>query len=103
MRKLVTLSAMAVGAVLFAGAADAASPQTAPATVGSAVVNTADVTMVVSHSYAHLRKEPNTKSDVLATLKKGTKVDVIEKVANGKWAHVKVDKFDGYVAASLLK
>ena len=103
MRKLVTLSAIAFSAVLFAGVADAASPQSAPAATGSAIVNTADMTMVVSHGYAHLRKEPNTKSDILATLKKGTKVDVIEKVANGKWAHVKVDKFDGYVAASLLK
>jgi uncharacterized protein YgiM (DUF1202 family) len=103
MRKLVSLSAMAFGVVLLAGAADAASPQSAPATTGSAIVHAADVTMIVSHSYAHLRKEPNTKSTVLATLKKGTKVDVIEKVANGKWAHVKVDKFDGYVAASLLK
>jgi len=108
MRKLVSLSAVAplafaASAVLFAATADAASPQTAPATTSVDVVRTADVTMVVSHSYAHLRKEPNTKSDVLATLKKGTKVDVIEKVAGGKWAHVKVDKFDGYVAISLLK
>jgi hypothetical protein len=28
---------------------------------------------------------------------------VIEKVAGGKWAHVKADKFEGYVAISLLK
>ena len=103
MRKLVTLSAMAIGAVLLATAADAASPQSAPATTSAVVVRTADMMMTISHSYAHLRKEPNTKSDILATLKKGTKVNVIEKVANGKWAHVKVDKFDGYVAASLLK
>jgi len=104
MRKLVSYSAaMALSAVLFAGAADAASPQTTPSAAGTTVVQTADVTMVVSHSYAHLRKEPNTKSDILATLKKGTKVDVIEKVAGGKWAHVKVDKYDGYVAISLLK
>jgi len=103
MRKLVSYSAVALSAVLFAGAADAASPQSVPAAGGTTVVRTADVTMVVSHSYAHLRKEPNTKSDILATLKKGTKVDVIEKVAGGKWAHVKVDKYDGYVALSLLK
>jgi uncharacterized protein YgiM (DUF1202 family) len=103
MRKLVSLSAMALSAVLFAGAAEAASPQSAPAATSVTVVRTADMTMVVNHSYAHLRKEPNTKSDILATLKKGTKVDVIEKVAGGKWAHVKVDKFDGYIAASLLK
>jgi uncharacterized protein YgiM (DUF1202 family) len=103
MRKLVSYSAMVLSAVLFAGAADAASPQTAPSTPATTVVRTADVTMVVSHSYAHLRKEPNTKSEIVATLKKGTKVDVIEKVAGGKWAHVKVDKYEGYVAVSLLK
>ena len=103
MRKLFSYSAMALSAVLFAGAADAASPQTPPSSSGTTVVQTADVTMVVNHSYAHLRKEPNTKSDILATLKKGTKVDVLEKVQGGKWAHVKVDKFEGYVAASLLR
>jgi uncharacterized protein YgiM (DUF1202 family) len=103
MRNLATLSAIVFSAVLFAGAADAASPQSAPAATGVEIVRTADVMMVVNHSYAHLRKEPNTKSDVLTTLKKGTKVDVIEKVAGGKWAHVKVDKFDGYVAVALLK
>jgi hypothetical protein len=103
MRKLVSFSAVALSAVLFAGAADAASPQAVPAPTAAAVVETADVTMVVNHSYAHLRKEPNTKSDIVATLKKGTKVDVIEKVAGGKWAHVKVDKVEGYVAVGLLK
>jgi uncharacterized protein YgiM (DUF1202 family) len=40
---------------------------------------------------------------VLATLKKGTKVDVIEKSPDGKWAHVKSGKVDGYIAISLLK
>jgi uncharacterized protein YgiM (DUF1202 family) len=103
MHKLVSLSAMALSAVLFASAADAASPQSTPAIGSIQAVNTADVTMTVNHSYAHLRKEPNTKSTILATLKKGTKVDVIEKVAGGKWAHVKADKFDGYIAVSLLK
>ncbi|HVZ01128.1 MAG TPA: SH3 domain-containing protein [Dongiaceae bacterium] len=108
MRKLVSLSAtaasaLALSAVLLAGAADAAAPQSAPATAAVDVVRAADVTMVVSHSYAHLRKEPNTKSGILATLKKGTKVDVIEKVAGGKWAHVKVDKSEGYIAVALLK
>jgi uncharacterized protein YgiM (DUF1202 family) len=103
MRKLVSLSAMVLSAALFAGAADAASPQSTPAPTGAVTVNTADVTMTVNHAYAHLRKEPNTKSDIVATLKKGTKVDVIEKVAGGKWAHVKADKFEGYVAVSLLK
>jgi uncharacterized protein YgiM (DUF1202 family) len=104
MKKLVSISAAAITAVLLTSAAYAASPQTsAPTTSAPAAIQTADVTMVVSHGYAHVRKDPNTKSQILATLKKGTKVDVVEKVPGGKWAHVKTDKFDGYVALSLLK
>jgi uncharacterized protein YgiM (DUF1202 family) len=93
----------AVSAVMIAGAAQAASLQS-PSPLSSATVEAAAQTwMMVGHSYAHLRKEPNTRSPILATLKQGTKVDVIEKVAGGKWAHVKVDKFDGYVSVNLLK
>jgi uncharacterized protein YgiM (DUF1202 family) len=103
-KTFISLSAVAIAAAMLTTAADAASPQT-PAPTGPATVSvqTADVTMVVSHGYAHVRKDPNTKSQILATLKKGTKVDVIEKVPGGKWAHVKTDKFDGYIALSLLK
>jgi uncharacterized protein YgiM (DUF1202 family) len=104
MKKLLSISAAAITAILLTSAAYAASPQTSAPTTGAPVaVQTADVTMVVSHGYAHVRKDPNTKSQILATLKKGTKVDVVEKVPGGKWAHVKTDKFDGYVALSLLK
>ena len=104
MKKIVSLSAAALTAVLLAGAAQAASPQTPARPAGTSVsATTADVMMVVSHGTAHLRKDPNTKSPILATLKKGTKVDVMEKVAGGKWAHVKADKLEGYVAVSLLK
>jgi uncharacterized protein YgiM (DUF1202 family) len=104
MKKIVSLSAAAITALMLTGAAQAASPQTPPQSAGATVsVPTADVMMVVSHGYAHVRKDPNTKSQVLATLKKGAKVDVIEKVAGGKWAHVKADKVEGYIALSLLK
>jgi uncharacterized protein YgiM (DUF1202 family) len=104
MKKLLSISAAAITAILLTSAAYAASPQTSAPTTGAPVaIQTADVTMVVSHGYAHVRKDPNTKSQILATLKKGTKVDLVEKVPGGKWAHVKTDKFDGYVALSLLK
>jgi uncharacterized protein YgiM (DUF1202 family) len=104
MKKMISLSAAALLAVLLTGAAQAASPQV-PAATGSPALShqAADVAMVVSHSTAHVRKDPNTKSPVLATLKKGTKVDVIAKSADGKWAHVKTGKVEGYVALSLLK
>ena len=104
MRKTALWTAAVIGASLMAGTAQAASTNSATAAAATPTVQTAaDVTMVVSHSYAHLRKEPNTKSEIVATLKKGTKVTVIEKVENGKWAHVKTDKLEGYVAVSLLK
>jgi len=104
MKKVLSLSAAAIAAAMLTTAAQAASPQTpAPTSSAQVSIQTADVSMVVSHGYAHIRKDPNTKSPVLATLKKGTKVDVIEKVPGGKWAHVKTDKFDGYIALSLLK
>ncbi len=104
MKSFISFSAAALTAAMLTTAAHAASPQTAaPANSAPVSIQTADTTMVVSHGYAHVRKEANTKSQILATLKKGTKVDVIEKVPGGKWAHVKTDKFDGYVALSLLK
>jgi uncharacterized protein YgiM (DUF1202 family) len=104
MKKIIAFSAAALAATILTSAAQAASPQ-APAASRTApdVVQTAEVAMVVSHGTAHVRKDPNTKSPVLATLKKGAKVDVIAKTPDGKWAHVKSGKSDGYIALSLLK
>ena len=103
MLKTASWTIAAISAVVLTGASQAASLQSPLPTLNATTQTAADMTMVVAHSYAHLRKEPNTKSEILATLKQGTKVDVIEKVAGGKWAHVKVDKLEGYVAVSLLK
>jgi uncharacterized protein YgiM (DUF1202 family) len=109
MKNAISISAAAFVAAMLAApmlttGAQAASPQ-APASTSNApvAVQTADVAMVVSHATAHVRKDPNTKSPILATLKKGAKVDVIEKTHDGKWAHVKSGKVDGYIALSLLK
>jgi uncharacterized protein YgiM (DUF1202 family) len=104
MKKIISISTAAILAGMLTTAAQAASPQT-PATSGNApaIQQTAEVAMVVSHSTAHVRKDPNTKSPILATLKKGTKVNVIEKSPDGKWAHVKSGKIEGYIALSLLK
>jgi uncharacterized protein YgiM (DUF1202 family) len=109
MKNAISISAAALVAATLAmpmlvAGAQAASPQ-APVSTRNAPVamQTADVAMVVSHATAHVRKDPNTKSPILATLKKGAKVDVIEKTHDGKWAHVKSGKVDGYIALSLLK
>ena len=90
---------------LSAGTASAGMIAAPPlATSQSGYLTVAATTMVVSHSYAHLRDKPTTHSStVLATLKHGTKVEVIEQVDNGKWTHVKVGDKEGYISTSLLK
>jgi uncharacterized protein YgiM (DUF1202 family) len=92
---------MALGSFISgdASAFTVSAPQIAPTTA----IAVADTQAVVSHAYAHLRDKPATSGKLLGTLKKGTKVDVIEKVEGGKWAHVKANDLDGYVATSLLK
>jgi uncharacterized protein YgiM (DUF1202 family) len=72
----------------------------------SSYLSVAAMQMMVAHSYAHLREKPTSHSALLATLKQGTKVEVLEKVAgteHGKWAHVKVGSQEGYIALNLLK
>ena len=104
MRKIASAAMVAFGTLMLIGNAEAAAPQSARTpTVAVTIPTAAEVQMVVSHAHAHLRKEPSTKSAVLATLNKGDKLTLIEKVAGGKWAHVKTDKAEGYVALSLLK
>jgi uncharacterized protein YgiM (DUF1202 family) len=100
-----SLAAAAVLLALSAGTATAgiiAAPAL-PASGGYLSVAATTTTMTVSHSYAHLREKPTTKSALLATLKHGTKVEVLEKVDNGKWSHVKVAGKEGYISTSLLK
>jgi uncharacterized protein YgiM (DUF1202 family) len=69
----------------------------------SAYQTIADHQMQVAVKNAHLRAKPTTHSALLATLARGTKVDVSELVDNGKWAHVKVAGKTGYISANLLK
>ena len=74
-----------------------------PAGSSYLTVAAAATQMTVSHAYAHLREKPTTKSALLATLKHGTKVEVLDKVDDGKWTHVKVGSKEGYISTSLLK
>jgi len=89
---------------LSAGTASAGIIATPALPAGSSYLTIAATTqMTVSHSYAHLREKPTTKSTLLATLKHGTKVEVLDKVDDGKWTHVKVAGKEGYISTSLLK
>ncbi len=63
----------------------------------------ADHQLRVAVKAAHLRARPTTHSTRLATLVRGTKVDVVGLVDHGKWAHVEVAGKTGYISANLLK
>ena len=95
------LAACAV-TLVSAGSAGAGPLVVPPLVTDSYAEPAADLMMSVRTSYAHLRAQPTTKSDKLATLKHGTKVDVIELVDHGKWAHVHVAGKTGYISANLL-
>jgi uncharacterized protein YgiM (DUF1202 family) len=97
-----------IPALLAGLSASAASAglMTVPMPPMSGYLSVAAVQMIVSHSYAHLREKPTSHSARLATLKQGTKVDVLETVAgveHGRWAHVKVGSQEGFIALNLLK
>jgi uncharacterized protein YgiM (DUF1202 family) len=95
------LAAFAV-ILVSAGSAGAGPLVVPPLATGSYVEPAAELLMSVRTSYAHLRAGPTTKSDKLATLKHGTKVEVIQLVDHGKWAHVHVAGKTGYISANLL-
>ena len=101
-----TIYAAAVGLIVAAvltGGASAGTFSTPAVPSMPAFQKIAAMQMAVSYTYANLREKPTTSSKLLAKLNKGTKVDVIEKVAGGKWAHVKVNNMEGYIATKLLK
>jgi uncharacterized protein YgiM (DUF1202 family) len=81
-----------------------AAPQSVPVPNSSPpIVTVADRQMEVAVANTHLRMKPSTQSAKLATLKVGTKVDVMGMVNNGQWAHVKLGEKEGYIRADLLK
>jgi uncharacterized protein YgiM (DUF1202 family) len=103
MRKLYSAIAMPIAALAISAAATAATFPVLPIIKGDGFQTVADMEMTVANEYANLREKPTTSSKLVTKLTKGTKVTVIEKVAGGKWAHVKVNNMEGYVATRLLK
>ena len=69
--------------------------------LSSGFVTVADRQMETTVNNVHLRSKPSTSSTKLATLKIGTKVNVIEMVGN--WAKVMYGTKSGYIRADLLK
>ena len=103
MRNSLLAAAGIAATIMITTDAAAATLQTPPAPSAPGIQVAATMEMVVSHSYANLREQPTTHSKLLAKLKHGTKVEVLEKVAGGKWTHVKVNNMEGYISTSLLK
>ena len=50
-----------------------------------------------------LKAQPNSSSQAVGILNKGTQVALIERTANGFWCHVKSGGFDGYVPFEVLE
>jgi uncharacterized protein YgiM (DUF1202 family) len=69
----------------------------------SVIQTVADKQMETAVNDVHLRAKPTTSSTRLATLKIGTKVDVLQMVSNNTWAQVKYGAKTGYIRADLLK
>ena len=104
MRKNLPISLLTVAAISLSGAAYAgilSAPKSLPVDQGYLTVS--DMTMTVATSNSHVRAKPTTKSKLLTTLPKGSKVTVLEKVANGSWVHMRTGTIDGYMAVKLLK
>jgi uncharacterized protein YgiM (DUF1202 family) len=59
-------------------------------------------TLVVTASSAEVRLKPNTLSQLLTTLAKGTKVAVKDMTPTG-WVHVDVNGVDGYINGTQLQ
>jgi uncharacterized protein YgiM (DUF1202 family) len=103
MRRVHLLPGVCFCVLCAATAASAATSSPPGPDMTSQYQTIADRQMEVAVNDTHLRSKPTTQSTKLATLKIGTKVDVIELVDNGQWAHVKVGSKTGYIRIDLLK
>lgn len=49
-----------------------------------------------------LKSQPNSSSQAVGILNKGTQVALIERTANGFWCHIKSGGFEGYVPFEIM-
>lgn len=91
---------LAAGLALAAASAHAARTPSAPASP----IERIDLGPgTVSAPKANFRTEPDTKSKVIQQLRRGAKLQVIEKTKDGQWVKVKVGDKTGYVFAKFVK
>jgi SH3-like domain-containing protein len=101
MRKEV-LGIVAAAALLVTGGAFAADLSQATPTAGTQLAQARSQASGarVRVKAAVLRARPDAKSHKVASLRRGTRLQVLESA--GDWTHVRVGKSDGYVMSSLL-
>jgi uncharacterized protein YgiM (DUF1202 family) len=63
----------------------------------------AAVTMTVAANGTQVMEQPLASSKVVSTLAAGAKVTVLDKTANGMWAHIQMNGVSGYVPVKALK
>jgi uncharacterized protein YgiM (DUF1202 family) len=100
LRHILAAACLSLGLASVASA-ETISPPAPNTTAGLTAVALQQMQVAVNN--VHLRSKPTTQSTKLATLPTGTKVDVVEMVDGGKWAHVTVGTKKGYIRADLLK
>jgi len=61
----------------------------------------ADVGVSITESYVNIRKEPNTDSEVMGKLYRGSAADILERL-EGDWVKIKSGDVTGYIAANYL-
>ena len=96
------MKAVLVAASLALAAATAHAART-PSPPASPIVRADLGPGTVSASKANFRTAPDTKSKVIQQLRRGAKLQVIEKTKDGQWVKVKVGDKTGYVFAKFVK
>jgi uncharacterized protein YgiM (DUF1202 family) len=102
MRMKVFAAVSALGLVAAAGAYAAPVGIVAPGGQDDAIVLVQDSQQAkVSVKSAVLRAQPDPKSKKIASLRRGSRVQVID-TSSGDWVHVRSGKREGYVSKNLL-
>jgi hypothetical protein len=98
MRKEI-LGIVAAAALMLTGTAFAADASQAAFT-GEQLAQAQHQNARVRVKSARLRAQPDPKSHRIDSLRRGTRVQVLD--SSGDWTHVRIGKHDGYVQSSLL-
>lgn len=96
---MVILGAVALGAPTASAAGGVPALASPPNGLAVQVQAAAGATVRVKN--AHLREQPTPKSTLVATLARGTKLQVLDTASNG-WLHVTAGDKTGYISNKLV-